>query len=37
MLTPALEKQRQALFAQAVAGMESRLGAIREPGEMFQA
>ena len=37
MLTPALEKQRRELFAHTVRGMESRLGAVREPGDMFSA
>lgn len=37
MISPALEKQRQALFAQTVNGMESRLAGKKEPGELFQA
>lgn len=37
MLSPALEKQRQELFARSVNGMERRLATVNEPGPMFQA
>jgi len=37
MLSPALEKQRRELFAAAVHGMEGRLVAIAQPGDMFAA
>jgi len=37
MFTPALEKQRQELFARTVNGMRGRLAAGNEPGDLFQA
>ncbi len=37
MLSPALEKQRQQLFAQTVRGMESRLAPVKAPAEMITA
>jgi Fe-S-cluster containining protein len=37
MLSPALEKQRHQLYGQAVQGMERKLAAVDEPGQMFAA
>jgi Fe-S-cluster containining protein len=37
MLSPALEKQRHQLYAQAVHGMARRLATVDEPGKMFAA